>query len=307
MKTGVKTAFLFRRHSRMLGAFQHWADIWARSGWKVQIHYRTGAARVLDPAHAIVRAGTEAECLEAAAVLAPSARVAKAAILLHGLGHHPGGMDRLTSVLGEAGWAVANVGYPSLRRPVEAHAAAASRIARAMVEDGAASISMVGHSLGGLVARSAMARAAADGWTPGRLVLLGSPARGAAIADVLKSLTAYQMITGSCGQAVTAAGAASVPVPDCQGILIVAGGNGGRGFNPLLRGDNDGVVSVHETHLPDGTECDFVLVPSLHPSLAAHTLAVTATLVFLETGVFPELLPQPAGRGLSWLPRRSQA
>jgi pimeloyl-ACP methyl ester carboxylesterase len=202
---------------------------------------------------------------------------------------------------------VANVGYPSLRCPVEDHAAAASRVARAMVEDGAASVSMVGHSLGGLVARSAMARAGIDGWTPGRLVLLGSPARGAAIADVLKSLTAYQFITGSCGQAVTAAGAAGVPVPACEGILVVAGGNGGRGFNPLLRGDNDGVVSVHETLLPDGVDFDFVMVPSLHPSLAAHPMSVAAAQGFLESGRVPELEAPTSGWSANWLPRRVRA
>jgi pimeloyl-ACP methyl ester carboxylesterase len=296
----VKTHFLFRRHNRVLGAFQHWADVWVRSGWRVQIHYRTGAARILDPGNAIVNIGDEQECLETAARMAPSSGLPKAAILLHGLGHHPGGMDRLTETLGRAGWAVANVGYPSLRRPVEDHAIAASRIARAMVEDGAETVSMVGHSLGGLVARSAMARACADGWKPGRLVLIGSPARGAAIADVLKSVTAYQMLTGSCGQAVTAAGAANVPLPECEGILIVAGGNGARGFNPLLRGDNDGIVSVHETHLLGGVESDLVLVPSIHSSLAGHPMAVAAAHGFLETGSVPDLEHHTIERSLPW-------
>ncbi|CAH2600106.1 putative Triacylglycerol lipase [Rhodovastum atsumiense] len=303
----MKTSFLLRRHIRLLGAFQHWADIWVRSDWRVQLHYRTGTARVLDPAHGIVSVGDEAECLALAASLAPPAGRAKAAILLHGLGHHPGGMERLTGALGRAGWAVANVGYPSLRRPVEDHAAAASRIARAMVEDGAESVSMVGHSLGGLVARSAMARAAVEGWRPGRLVLIGSPARGSAIADILKSLTAYQMITGSCGQAVTPAGAASVPVPACAGILVIAGGNGGRGFNPLLQGDNDGVVSVAETRLPDGTEYQGVTVASLHNFLAGHPAAVTATLRFLETGGIPVQEIRRVRVRSSWLPRRSHS
>ena len=280
----MKTGRVFGRHSRLLGAFQHWADIWARSGWRVQTHYRTAAARVLDPAHGIAMVGTEADCLTMAMSVAPSAGRSEAAILLHGLGHHPGGMDRISDALDAAGWAVANVGYPSLRRPVEDHAVAASRIARAMTEDGAESICMVGHSLGGLVARTAMARAATDNWRPHKLVLIGSPARGSAIADILKSLTAYQMITGSCGQAVTSAGAASVPVPPCQSILIVAGGNGGRGFNPLLRGDNDGVVAVHETQLPNGAEYELITVPALHNFLAGHPLAVKAILDFLAAG-----------------------
>ena len=228
----VKTGSPFGRHSRLLGVFQHWADIWSRSGWRVQTHYRTGAARVIDPQHGIAAVGTEPDCLDLAASLAPSAERPKAVILLHGLGHHPGGMDNLTRALdGTAGrwrtWLT-----PACADRSRAMASAASRIARAMIADGAGSVSMIGHSLGGLVAGAAMAHANRR-WLDrrDRLVLIGSPARGAAIADVLKSLCRLPDDSGACGQAITPAGAAGIPVPDC-GILLIAGGNGGRRLQP---------------------------------------------------------------------------
>ena len=77
--------------------------------------------------------------------------------------------------------------------------------------------------------RIAEASAATQGWRPGRLVLIGSPAQGLAIARRFQNTPGYGMITGPCGAAVTPAAAAAVAVPDCAGVLVIAGGmaNGG--------------------------------------------------------------------------------
>ena len=77
--------------------------------------------------------------------------------------------------------------------------------------------------------RIAEASAATQGWRPGRLVLIGSPAQGSAIARRFQNTPGYGMITGPCGAAVTPAAAAAVAVPDCAGVLVIAGGmaNGG--------------------------------------------------------------------------------
>ena len=79
----------------------------------------------------------------------------------------------------------------------------------------------------------------------------------------------------------------------------------GAGFNPLLRGDNDGVVSVHETTLPDETERGRVLIPALHNFLSGHPVCVAAAVGYLESGRIPETddtgrEASPA-RGPSWL------
>jgi len=204
----------------------------------------------------------------------------RAAILLHGLGWGRPVMWALDRALTQAGWVVANVGYPSLRRPLGHHATSVSRIARALHRDGAGTVALVGHSLGGLVARAAAAHAGQDGWPLGRMVLIGSPARGSAIADRLKRFAPFRLIQG--GVAVTPAEAAKVPVPATE-IAIIAGGNGGRGYNPFLRGDNDGVVTVAETRLP-GAETDFLLLPFGHTTLPLRRATVAVTLKFLETG-----------------------
>jgi len=210
-------------------------------------------------------------------------------VLLHGLMRNPSIMRRVASALAADGWAVANLGYPSRRGGLPEHAATASAAARALADDGAEAISFVGHSLGGLVARAAMARAADDGWSPGRLVLIGSPARGSSLAGALSTLPGVPALLGDCVGVLTPTGAATVPVPHCQGLAVIAGGTGGRGFNPLLPGDNDFTVTVAETRLP-GAENAFLLIRTVHSLLPTSRATITATRTFLETG---RLTPAP--------------
>jgi pimeloyl-ACP methyl ester carboxylesterase len=216
----------------------------------------------------------------------------RAVILLHGLGRSRAVMRRMERRCQQSGWTVANVGYPSLRKPLASNVDLVRATARALNRNGAQQISFVGHSLGGLIARLAASNAQHDGYTLGRIVLLGSPAGGSAIAEALKDFTPFRMIAGDCGQAVTPLRALQVPVPPAE-IAIIAGGNGKRGYNPFLRGDNDGIVKVAETRL-NGSESGFLLLPSIHPTLPMHRAAVTATLSFLETGnMLAQSEPQP--------------
>jgi hypothetical protein len=227
--------------------------------------------------------GDEGDCLAAALKLAPGAGRRKAVVFLHGLAHHPGAMKGAARAMEEEGWAIANLGHPSVKLSLEAHAESASRAALALTEDGADDVCFMGHSLGGLIARSAMARAARDGWKPGRLLVAGSPSEGSVVANFLSELDTYRRVFGPCGQSVTSAGAASVPLPVCSEVGVIAGGNGGRGWNPLLRGDNDGVVRVAETRIPQSETC-FMLVRSLHTPLASHPQTVRAAISFFEHG-----------------------
>ncbi len=266
-------------NNRLLKGFGPWSDSWVRSGWRLQSHCISGKARIVDPAGAIVHTGPDADCLELIGRLAPAARRAKAAVLLHGILHYPGIMHRLATALDETGWAVANLAYASTRLPIGVHAATASRAARALAEDGAGEISFIGHSLGGLVACAALARAAQDGWRPGRLVLVGSPVAGSAMARTLRRLPGFGTFLGPCGAVLSAD--CRWPAPVARGVAVIAGGTGGRGFNPLLQGDNDFTVTVAETRLP-AAESRFLLVRAVHNVLPARKEVIGAGLRFLE-------------------------
>jgi triacylglycerol lipase len=257
---------------------QRWADIWVRSGWRVREHVWSDEAELLDPADKVVLRGTPHDCLEAGMRQAPESKSRQAVVLMHGLGRSRRSMRHIAARLEEAGLAVANIDYPSLYRPVEAHAEQALGVAHALVEDGAESVGFAGHSLGGLVGRTAMA----DGWPGSRAVLIGAPNHGALLAGWLSQLPFYDMITGAGGQTVTPNGAAQIPVPKVE-IGVIAGGTGGFGFNPWLGEDNDGVVRVSETRL-DEAEADFRLIHSLHAVMAKNRDVIASTLAFLTTG-----------------------
>lgn len=247
------------------------------------MHCVTGQARTLDVEGTCVAVGLPDACIERAARSAPSAGAKQAAVLLHGLWDDPGIMSRLAAALQHEGWAVANLGYASTRVPLAAHGAAAGRAACALAEDGAREISFVGHSLGGLVARSAMAGAQTNGWRPGRLVLIGSPARGSAVAKRFQHAPGYRQIVGGCSDAVTPEGAMEIPVPVCRDVLVIAGGTGRSGYNPLIAGDNDGLIAVTETRMPSH-ETGFLLLRALHRSLPFRPEAISACSQFLRTG-----------------------
>jgi pimeloyl-ACP methyl ester carboxylesterase len=264
----------------ILAGLRPWADIWVRSGWRVRTHAREPIFRLLDPEDHVILTGTREDCLGLGQSLAPySDARRRAVVLMHGLGPSRRFMRRLERTLAGEGWAVANLDYPSRLLPLDAHAAQARQVAQGLVADGAEEVSFVGHSLGGLIGRKAMA----EGWPKGRAVLIGTPNAGARIADRLDRFMLFHRVFGPCAEAVTKDAAASIPVPDRE-IAIIAGGTGNRGFNPLLRDDNDGIVTIPETRLPPGAEAGFLTFHAIHRTLPFRRSVIAATVSFLETG-----------------------
>jgi hypothetical protein len=63
----------------------------------------------------------------------------------------------------------------------------------------------------------------------------------------------------------------------------LAGGKGdGRGYNPLLSGDDDGTMTVAETRL-DGVK-GFLIVREIHGLISSHRATSQATVNFLSRG-----------------------
>jgi hypothetical protein len=76
---------------------------------------------------------------------------------------------------------------------------------------------------------------------------------------------------------------ARLPVPPCD-FGIIAGGRGSEGYNPLVPGDNDLIVSVESTRLAGAS--DFLTVRAMHTFMLSNPEAIEATVRFLETGHF---------------------
>ncbi len=110
---------------------------------------------------------------------------------------------------------------------------------------------VVGHSLGGVLLRATLNSLPHGTTQPRHAYLLGSPMRASQMAQRLKSLGVFRMITGDCGQLLStpsrmnAIGALSIPTTGIIGVRGVTGA-----MSPFGDESNDGVVSLSEVDAP---------------------------------------------------------
>ena len=120
-----------------------------------------------------------------------------------------------------------------------------------------------------------------------RFVMLGPPNNGAQIAEKFGRNQLFEIIVGDSGQQLAKGWSdleKKLATPKCD-FAIVAGGRGDdKGFNPLLEGDDDFVVTVESAKLPGAR--DFMLVPIAHSFLMYNDAVQQATLSFLKNGYF---------------------
>ncbi len=261
------------------------------AGYRIQRHVRTKKHRLLSPSDLRLAGGTFAECQAAFGRLRERRTIRPASdhlvLLLHGIFRSKDSFRPLTRALRTAGFEAHGVNYPSTRQGLEDHAAQVEELLD-RTED-VARVSFVSHSMGGIVARLVLARPDAA-WRKrlavGRLVLIGTPNRGAEIVTRLQDLAPLRAVAGPSLSQLAPASAADIPMPTIP-FGIIAGGTGhARGLNPLLAGDNDMTVRVEETML-EGAE-DFLMVRNaLHTFLMIHPKVIRATIHYLRTGSFP--------------------
>jgi hypothetical protein len=142
---------------------------------------------------------------------------------------------------------------------------------------------VIGHSLGGVLLRSAIPRIA--GRPPEHLVMLGTPNRPPRLARRLGVHWVYRRLMGECGINLASEDFyTALPVPVVP-YTIVAGTTGPRGrWSPFDNEPNDGVVAVSETKIRDDDVV--VLLPVTHTfmmnnpdlqAVIARTLAAVST------------------------------
>lgn len=268
-----------------LGGRQFWGDLFWYADWRIQENVLSGHCRLLDPDDVRRAWGTYAECRAAFEqervernLSLPSTHVV---VLLHGLARSTAYFDDLAEALREAGFAPARFEYPSTRASIDAHASQlVSWLDR--LED-AERVSFVTHSLGGLVVRAALAKPGAwrERIEPHRLVMLGPPNRGSSLAAALREFLPYRWLAGPAGQDLALREALAVPPPPIP-FAIIAGARGdGEGWNPLVPGDDDGVVALDEALLEGADEV--LVLRTWHARLPSNHRAIEATVRFLHT------------------------
>jgi pimeloyl-ACP methyl ester carboxylesterase len=194
-------------------------------------------------------------------------------ILLHGLWMRAFTLVALRHRLERAGYTVDVFDYASVFHGPEASVDLLLRRVRS-VRNG--KVHFVGHSLGGLIALQAAQRE--PELTRGRIVCIGSPLRGSAVARGVARLPGGRYVIGKNLQVLSygierwhgpqAVGAIAGRLPIGFGFAIGA-----------LDSPHDGTVSVAETQLPGLT--DHCVVPATHTGLLFSAEAADQTIAFL--------------------------
>ncbi|MDL2269228.1 alpha/beta fold hydrolase [Desulfosarcina sp. OttesenSCG-928-A07] len=205
-------------------------------------------------------------------------------LLLHAAVVNKTTLTPLARRLTAMGFVVHNPNYPNRQKDVQGCADHVLPFFSHLAETTKDPIHIVGHSMGGLVARRMLALYQPENF--GRLVTLGTPHKGSPLADVLQHQTFYQKLFGPVGQDLTTdhdltwAG----PWPPPYDIGLIAGSlpiGPGTFFLPW---QGDGTVLHISSQPPGGT--DYARVPTTHTTIPM--LEKTARLIarFLITGRF---------------------
>lgn len=189
-------------------------------------------------------------------------------------------MARFCARLRRAGFRTATFSYSSLRVPAQENADALGRFIAGIAAD---RIHIVAHSLGGLVSLLYL-RARPDPRVD-RVVLLGSPVSGSAVAARLAGLRIGKLLLGQAQAALT--GGAPLPLPQGPSLGVIAGtlGVGMGRLVTSLRSPHDGTVQLDETRLPGAA--DFIALPVSHTGMVFSNRVSDAVIGFLHAGRFP--------------------
>lgn len=279
-----------------LGGVQFWTDVRWWHGWRIQENKVMDQCRVLSPANVRHFAGSKAACEAKLSQIISDGQwpdpPEHVVVCLHGLMRtHRSFVGLGKRIEQESTAKVIHFGYASTRAPVSAHAESF----RGLIEGlpGRPKIDLVGHSMGNIVARHAIADWQRDGDPEGvldrlgRFVMQGPPNQGAQIAKRLQATGLFGIITGASGLQLGGSWDQlheHLATPPCEFAIVAGAYNAARIRNPLVQGDSDLIVSVEESKLSGAS--DFTIVPVVHSFLMDDKNVQELTMRFLETGAF---------------------
>lgn len=199
-------------------------------------------------------------------------------VLVHGLWYGPVSMSLLAIRLEGMGFECHRFGYPTLSRSVSENALALRDFC---IELGAEQLDLVGHSLGGIVILRMLDEL--GGLPPGRIVLLGSPARGSSVASRLVEIKAARPFIGQSRSALER-GFSHAPTGYETGVIAGTRGVGLGRIIENLEPPHDGTIGVAETRLDDARDTLEMVVS--HTGLVLSAEVAKAVADFLQHGSF---------------------
>lgn len=207
----------------------------------------------------------------------------EAVVLIHGIWMNSLEMLYLKRHFQKLDYAVYGFDYPSLRRSPVQNAHKLKQFIDTLEQE---TVHLVAHSLGGVVVMHLFDQFADI--KPGRIVLMGCPYRGSAVAQQVKRRQRgwHRLLLGEAQR-----GALLQSAPEWRGQreLGVLAGNNPMGMGTLLGAiegqAHDGTVHVRETVID--TAKDFTVLPVSHTSMLFNPVSATAVSHFLSHGRFP--------------------
>ena len=211
-------------------------------------------------------------------------------ILLHGIWMRGPALLALERRLRGAGFATSRFEYASV---FGTPATAIARLRRQMRAQLDQPLHLLGHSLGGLLAIGACRDA--EGLPVGRILCLGSPLAGSAVAREVVRWPGGSRVLGGARE-VLLAGAGALPAGRDVGVIA---GTLGRGLGRIAGGlsrPHDGTVAVGETRV-DGL-ADHLQLDVSHTGMLFDARVADQAIAFLRNGRFVAGSTEHAGHGV---------
>jgi len=205
-------------------------------------------------------------------------------VLLHGLGRLKSSMWQLEHYFKKQSYQVINQGYPSSRLNIEQ--LAEQYIGKAVKQcQNTSKIHFITHSLGGILLRQYLQNHQLP--LGSRIVMLAPPNQGSEMATKLRNIFLFKWFTGTAGQQLTTTTQSIIPQlkPINFEVGIIAGNRSWIPFvSYLLKGNDDGVVSIEETKLFEMT--DHIIVPHSHTFIMNFKQVIEQANYFIKQGHF---------------------
>ena len=291
-----------------MGGKQFWADELFFHKWRIQRNVFTDHYRLLDEQNLRHASGTFEECRKVLDDIKRKRRLppmkGRAVLVLHGLFRSHNSMDSMCEYLEKQGkYEVFNVTYPSTQDDIGQHARSLARIVDNL--DGITEVNFVAHSMGNIVIRyylgdlqrnkSELNLASLDQDDDAvkkrpkfhRFVMLAPPNHEAQMATAFGDNVLFKTLTGESGQQLGPKWKeleSKLATPNFEFAIIAGGKNNGKGYNPLLKGDNDATISVETAKLAGAR--DFIVLPIIHSFIMNDARVQKMTLEFLRHGHF---------------------
>jgi len=202
-------------------------------------------------------------------------------LFAHGMGRSPVSgwpmlrqLKRRGIAVGTFGYVTARVDFDAIKQRLQSRLACVAR---------QGDYAVVGHSLGGVLLRAALAELPPAVPLPKRLFLLATPVHASRLARKFQRRFAYRLLTGDCGQFLASdERMTALPPPRVPTTAII----GTRGLpwkpDPFCGEPNDGVVAVSETCADWLT--DRVRIPAVHTLMPASRIVAEIILHRLSRG-----------------------